>query len=50
MAIYCRGSEVDFVLYGESGMYAIEVKNRRAPRAVDFTGLRAFYNDHTGAS
>ena len=40
------GSEVDFVLYGESGLYAIEVKNSRTLHPRDFTGIRSFCDDY----
>ena len=44
------GSEVDFVLYGQSGMYAIEVKNRTTPHPRDLSGLRAFADDYPEAT
>jgi predicted AAA+ superfamily ATPase len=39
-------NEVDFVLYGESGIYAIEVKNARRADSSDFTSLRHFAEDY----
>jgi uncharacterized protein len=39
-------NEVDFVLYGESGIYAIEVKNARRADSNDFTSLRHFAEDY----
>jgi len=43
------GSEVDFVIYGRSGFWAIEVKNARRVGAADLRGLRAFLEDYPGA-
>jgi len=40
------GSEVDFIVYGEAGFWAIEVKNSRRVDRVDLRGLRAFRNDY----
>ena len=40
------GSEVDFVLYGGSGFYAIEVKNSRSIRPQDLKGLKTFLQDY----
>jgi hypothetical protein len=40
------GVEVDFVLYGEGGFWAIEVKNSRSIRPADLRGLRAFATDY----
>ena len=39
-------NEVDFVLYGESGIYALEVKNARRADSSDFTSLRHFAEDY----
>jgi predicted AAA+ superfamily ATPase len=39
------GAEVDFVLYGERGLIAIEVKRSRGLRGSDLRGLRAFKRD-----
>lgn len=38
--------EVDFVVYGESGLYAMEVKNTRNIRQQDLAGLKAFGADY----
>ena len=38
--------EVDFVVYGESGLYAIEVKNTRRLRPEDLRGLQGFAEDY----
>jgi len=38
--------EVDLVVYGESGLYAIEVKNTQRVRAEDLRGLQAFAEDY----
>ncbi len=40
------GSEVDFVLYGPSGFWAIEVKNSSRIRPEDLRPLRAFGEDY----
>jgi uncharacterized protein len=40
------GVEVDFVVYGEAGFWAIEVKNAARIRASDLAGLRAFAADY----
>lgn len=40
------GSEVDFVLYGEDGFWAIEVKNAATVRKADLRSLRAFRDDY----
>jgi predicted AAA+ superfamily ATPase len=40
------GSEVDFVVYGEAGFWAIEVKNARRVDRADLRGLRAFREDY----
>jgi predicted AAA+ superfamily ATPase len=44
------GVEVDFVLYGPEGLWAIEVKNTRDVRPADLRGLRAFRNDYPEAT
>ena len=41
-----KGTEVDFVLYGEEGIYAIEVKNSTKIRPGDLRGLKEFYKDY----
>ena len=45
-----NGSEVDFVLYGESGLYALEVKNGATLHPGDLTGLRSFVRDYPEAT
>ena len=40
------GLEVDFILYGESGLFAVEVKNSNRVRPEDLKGLRAFAQDY----
>jgi predicted AAA+ superfamily ATPase len=44
------GVEVDFVLYGERGLAAFEVKHAAKLRTDDFKGLRAFRKDYPMAS
>lgn len=41
-----KGVEVDFVLYGKDGIYAIEVKNSRRIRDDDLWPLKAFRQDY----
>lgn len=43
------GNEVDFVVYGRDGFWALEVKNRTSVRAKDLRGLRAFREDYPAA-
>ena len=43
------GVEVDFVLYGPEGFWAVEVKNTREVRPADLAGLRAFRDDYPEA-
>ena len=43
------GNEVDFILYGPDGLWAIEVKNASAVRSKDLSGLRAFRKDYPEA-
>ncbi len=43
-------NEVDFVVYGSSGLYALEVKNSSQVRPEDLRGLRAFGEDYPEAS
>lgn len=38
--------EVDFVLYGEKGLLAIEVKRGRKVHPEDFKGLKTFKEDY----
>jgi hypothetical protein len=40
------GLEVGFILYGESGLFAVEVKNSNRVRPEDSKGLRAFAQDY----
>ena len=40
------GLEVDFVVYGAEGLFAVEVKNTGAVRPQDLRGLRAFGLDY----
>jgi len=44
------GAEVDFVLYGEDGLHALEVKNTRRVRPEDLRGLRTFGADYPRAT
>jgi len=41
------GVEVDFVIYGVSGITAIEVKNSAQIRSEDLRGLRSFHQDYS---
>ena len=43
------GAEVDFVVYGESGMTALEVKNAATAYRGDLRGLRTFRADYPEA-
>ena len=43
------GTEVDFVLYGERGLHAFEVKRSSRFREGDLEGLRAFCADYPSA-
>jgi predicted AAA+ superfamily ATPase len=43
------GEEVDFVLYGERGLLAFEVKMTQVARPQDLRGLRRFREDHPQA-
>lgn len=38
--------EVDFILYGKRGLYAIEIKRKKNLTPKDFNGLRAFLRDY----
>ena len=40
------GAEVDFIAYGEDGLFAIEVKRSRTIRRADLHGLRQFKSDY----
>ncbi len=44
------GNEVDFVIYGRGGFWALEVKNGRRVHPGDVRGLRAFREDYPGAT
>ncbi len=43
------GNEVDFVVYGPDGLWAIEVKNARDVRPKDLRGLKEFAKDYPEA-
>ncbi len=43
------GEEVDFVLYGEKRLLALEVKRAATLRSQDFRGLRSFCEDYKSA-
>ena len=43
------GREVDFVVYGASGLWGFEVKNTRRVRGRDLRGLAAFLEDYPEA-
>ena len=43
------GVEVDFVVYGELGLWAIEVKNNSTIHSKDLNGLRSFQEDYPEA-
>ena len=43
------GSEVDFVVYGPDGFWALEVKNARRVRPEDLRALRSFQADYPEA-
>ncbi len=43
------GAEVDFVLYGDRGLHAIEVKHTGQVRPADLRGLQAFLTDYPEA-
>jgi len=44
-----HGVEVDFILYGSAGLYAIEVKNASVIHPKDLTGLKNFSEDYPEA-
>ena len=44
------GIEVDFVLYGERGLHAFEVKRAAQLRSSDYDGLKAFADDYPMAT
>jgi predicted AAA+ superfamily ATPase len=41
--------EVDFIIYGESGLYAVEVKNSQRVRPEDLRALKSFAEDYPKA-
>lgn len=41
-----KGNEVDFVVYGGGGFWALEVKNSRRVRPQDLTALKSFASDY----
>ncbi len=43
------GAEVDFILYGERGLIAIEIKRKSNISSKDLRGLRLFLKDYPGA-
>lgn len=43
------GNEVDFVVYGQEGLWAFEVQNAATVRTRDLRGLRAFLEDYPEA-
>lgn len=43
------GVEVDFVVFGEAGLYALEVKSRGKVQPMDVSGLKAFKRDYPEA-
>ncbi len=43
------GTEVDFVVYGREGFWAIDVKNASRVQAADLRGLHAFREDYPSA-
>jgi uncharacterized protein len=43
------GSEVDFVVYGQHGFWAVEVKHSATIRPADLRGLKAFREDYPEA-
>ncbi|MBN2344355.1 MAG: ATP-binding protein [Deltaproteobacteria bacterium] len=44
------GKEVDFVLYGQDGFYALEVKNSRRVHKKDVSSLKTFSEDYPEAT
>ena len=43
------GTEVDFVVYGQDGFHALEVKNARSVHSTDLRALRTFRTDYPEA-
>ncbi|MBN2406689.1 MAG: ATP-binding protein [Elusimicrobia bacterium] len=44
------GTEVDFVIYGEDGLWGLEVKNTDRIRNADFRGLKSFREEYPEAN
>ena len=44
------GVEVDFIIYGENGLFAFELKSRSSFSTKDLSGLRAFKKDYPTAN
>lgn len=44
------GAEVDFIVYGATGLWAIEVKNTARLRPADLRGLAAFHTDYPNST
>ena len=44
------GTEVDFVVYGQAGFHAFEVKNARRVHSTDLRALRTFRADYPEAN
>jgi len=44
-----NGTEVDFILYGEKGLWGIEVKRKSKLNNKDFSGLKSFQRDYPDA-
>ena len=40
------GAEVDFIVYGEKGIFAFELKSKKAITRKNFSGLKAFKKDY----
>ena len=40
------GTEVDFIVYGDNGLFAFELKHRDHVKPKDFTGLKAFKKEY----
>jgi uncharacterized protein len=46
VSVLLYNHEVDFVLYGERGLHAIEVKRSARVKTEDLAGLRLFQRDY----
>jgi len=44
------GNEVDFILYGDDGFIALEIKRKKVITPKDLSGLRSFKQDYSAAS